>query len=187
MLTAAIDASALYSALIRDALMWLAVGQIFQPKWSDRIHEEWMRAVGRNRPDLTEAQLERTRGLMNLNGGACMVTNYESLIETVTLPDPDDRHVLAAAIHGNASIIVTHNLRHFPNEILRNYNILAQHPDDFFVSLLFEQTIETLKCFAKQRIVLNNPPCSVDRYIEGFVIAKLPKTANLLRQYDDKL
>lgn len=175
MLSATIDASVLYSAPLRDTILWLAVGQ------------EWIRSVLRNRPDLKVHRLERTRDLMNEWVADCLVTGYEPLIDTLTLPDADDRHVLAAAIHGNASVIVTRNIRHFPNSLLQAYQVVAQHPDDFLFNLLSTETEAALIWLARQRSGLNNPPRSVDQYIEGFVIAKLPKTAELLRQHTNKL
>ena len=44
----------------------------------------------------------------------CLVTGYEPLISGLSLPDADDRHVLAAAIHVGASLIITYNLSDFP-------------------------------------------------------------------------
>jgi hypothetical protein len=58
--------------------------------------------VLRDRPDLSRGQLERTRDLMDSRIDDARVSGYEHLIDTITLPDPNDRHVLAAAIHGEA-------------------------------------------------------------------------------------
>jgi hypothetical protein len=91
------DACVLYPAPLRDLLMWLALRDLFRAKWTDRIHDEWIRAVIRDRPEL-KRNLERTRSMMNAHVRDCLVTGYEPLIETLDLPDPDDRHVLAAAV-----------------------------------------------------------------------------------------
>jgi predicted nucleic acid-binding protein len=109
-----LDASVLYPALLRNLLMHLALRDLFQARWSDRIHDEWIAALLRNRPDLTFAQLARTRRLMDENVDEALVGGYEHLIGALTLPDPKDRHVLAAAIHSGAGVIVTVNLRDFP-------------------------------------------------------------------------
>src|SRR5690606_33943199 len=95
---AVLDACVLYPAPLRDFLMHLALMGAFQPKWTNAIHEEWIRNVLINRPDLSRKQLERTRQLMESHILDASVSGYESLIPFIQLPDEDDRHVLAAAI-----------------------------------------------------------------------------------------
>jgi predicted nucleic acid-binding protein len=129
------DACVLYPAPLRDLLMYLALTDIFRAKWTNTIHEEWMRNVLANRPDLTLAQLERTRDLMNAQVRDCLVTGHEKIIPALTLPDPNDRHVLAAAIRASASVIVTYNLKDFPSKAIAEFEIEAQHPDEF-ISLI---------------------------------------------------
>ena len=124
--TALYDACVLYPAPLRDLLMHLALTDLFRAKWTDAIHEEWMRAVLETRPDLTREKLERTRNLMNAHVRDCLVTGYEGLIPGLPLPDPDDRHVLAAAIRGRADVIVTFNLKDFPATTLAPLGIETQ-------------------------------------------------------------
>lgn len=130
------DANVLYPAPLRDFLMRLALTDLFRARWTEDIHAEWIRNVLEVRPDLKREQLERTRELMNANVRDCLVDGYQPLITALELPDPDDRHVLAAAIRANASVIVTFNLRDFPSELLAQYGIEAQHPDEFIVHLI---------------------------------------------------
>ena len=125
---AVLDACVLYPAPLRDLFMWLALGDLFSACWTEEIHREWIRNVLANRPDLRPAQLARTRDLMNSRIRGCLVTGYESLIETITLPDPDDRHVLATAIHAGADLIVTFNLKDFPAAVLQPLSIAASIP-----------------------------------------------------------
>jgi len=113
-----LDASVLYPALLRNILMRLAIDDLYRAFWSQRIQDEWTQAILRDRPHLPRAQIERTRRLMEHSIDDAMVSGYEPLIETLTLPDADDRHVLAAAIHCGARVIVTANLRDFPNATL---------------------------------------------------------------------
>src|SRR3954449_10794149 len=101
--------------------MHLALTGLFRALWSAAVHEEWMRALLRNRPDLSRQKLERTRRLMDSHAADALVTGYEDLIPGLQLPDPDDRHVLAAAIRGRADVIVTANLREFPAEHIASF------------------------------------------------------------------
>lgn len=91
------DACVLYPAPMRDFLMHLATTGLFSARWTNQIHDEWIRNLQRKRPDLDVRSLKRTRELMDEAVEDCLVTGYESLIEGLTLPDPDDRHVVAAA------------------------------------------------------------------------------------------
>src|SRR4051794_5934239 len=99
--------------------MHLALLDLFKARWTAAIHDEWVRNVLADRPDLTPAQLNRTRALMDANVRGALVEGHEPLIETLALPDPDDRHVLAAAVHAGADGIVTFNLADFPDDALR--------------------------------------------------------------------
>lgn len=124
---ALLDANVLYPAALRDLLMRLALRDLFRARWSADIHDEWMRSVLINRPDLTRAQLERTRELMDRYAPASIVTDYAALIGGPELPDPDDRHVLAAARRAGADVIVTFNLQDFPPSALEPFGIAAEH------------------------------------------------------------
>jgi hypothetical protein len=89
------------------------------------------RALQKSRPDISDEKVNRLRELMNAAVRDCLVTGYEPLISVLELPDPDDRHVLAAAIKVNAQVIVTRNLRHFPISKLAPWGVKAKSPDDF--------------------------------------------------------
>ncbi len=110
------DANVLYPSGLRNFLMHLALTGPFRAYWSADVHDEWIRNLGKNRPDLTRDKLERTRRLTDLALPGAIVSGYEHLIETIELPDRDDRHVVAAAIHCGASVIVTLNLADFPSQ-----------------------------------------------------------------------
>jgi predicted nucleic acid-binding protein len=102
-----------------------------QAKWTDQILDEMLRALHRNRADIPAERASRLRELMNAAVRDCLVTGYEPLIPALELPDPDDRHVLAAAIKVNAQVIVTRNLRHFPEDRLAPWGVRAKSPDAF--------------------------------------------------------
>ena len=180
--TALYDACVLYPAALRDLLMWLALTDLFRAKWTDAIHEEWMRNVLKDRPDLTRTQLERTRGLMNATVRDCLVTDYEVLIEALELPDPNDRHVLAAAIRGHADVIVTSNLKHFPADTLHRYGLEAQHPDQFITHLLHLAPTTVYQAVKLQRDALNNPPRTAEELLETLEKQGLVQTVAHLRR-----
>jgi len=146
--------------------MWLALSGKFRARWTALIHEEWVRNLLRNRPELDPAQLQRTIDLMNKAVPDALVTGHEDLIDSLTLPDPDDRHVLAAAIRCNASVIVTFNERDFPAARLATFGIEVQHPDEFIDNLFDLDQAAVVAAAQKQRSTLRNPPIDADRYLE---------------------
>ena len=185
--TALYDASVLYPAAVRNLLMRLALGGLFRARWSERIHDEWTRAVLRDRPDLTREKLARTRALMDAHASDALVEGFEALIDTLALPDPDDRHVLAAAIHGRADVIVTANLRDLPAEALRPFGIAAQHPDEFVLHLLDLAPAAVTRAAREHRESLRSPPKNVEIYLETLTRHGLTGTVAALRHYADLL
>ena len=125
------DANVLYPNTLRDLLIRISQAGLVQAKWTNEILDEMLRALSRNRPDIPPDKLDRLRQLMNRAVRDCLVSGYESLIEGLKLPDPGDRHVLAAAIKAGAQVIVTANLKHFPSATLRQWDVEAKSPDDF--------------------------------------------------------
>jgi predicted nucleic acid-binding protein len=112
--TVVYDANVLYPNTLRDLLIRIAQSGTVQAKWTNAILDEMAAALRRNRPDIPAEKIERLRELMNKAVRDCLVSGHEPLIEGLKLPDPDDRHVLAAAIMAGAQVIVTRNLRDFP-------------------------------------------------------------------------
>lgn len=181
------DACVLYPAPLRDLLMHLALTDSYRAKWTNEIHDEWIRNVLKNRNDLSRKLLNRTRDLMNSNVRDCLVDGYQELISGLSLPDKNDRHVLAAAIHSGCSVIVTYNLKDFPSKILGKYDIEAQHPDEF-ISHLIDLDTDTV-CFAlkRHRLTLKNPPKTVNEYLDTLSKYSLSKTINQLRPFENVL
>lgn len=125
------DANVLYPSTLRDLLIRVAQAGLVGAKWTDEILDEVFDNLSGNRPDLDPAALARTRELMVRSVRDCLVVGYQPLIDTLHLPDPKDRHVLAAAIKSRAQIIVTNNLKDFPAHLLEGWNVEAKHPDEF--------------------------------------------------------
>ena len=99
---------------LTGVLLELAEARLYRPIWSKDIHEEWIRAVTRSRPDIAPEKLERRRAAMDRALPDACVSGYQRLIPAIELPDPDDRHVVAAAIRAKAQVIVTFNEKRFP-------------------------------------------------------------------------
>jgi PIN domain len=181
-LIAFLDASVLYPGRLRDLLMHLAMRHLFQPRWSARVQDEWIAALMRDRPDLTAAQLQRTRRLMEEHINDALVSGYEPIVDQLTLPDANDRHVLAAAIHGGAHVVVTANLRDFPADVLSAHHIEAVHPDIFVSRLLEAEPTEVTDAVRELRRDLKNPPFSMAELLALFERIALVKTVAELRR-----
>src|SRR5262245_8819984 len=138
-LIAVYDACVLYPAFLRDFLVRLAIhGRrqgVFRARWTGRIHREWMRAVRRQRPSVLWGDLLRIRRLMDQHVRGCRVRSYQRWERRLNLPDPNDRHVLAAALTCVADVIVTFNTSDFPPTALRPFGVAAVEPDTFAIQL----------------------------------------------------
>lgn len=179
-LTALCDACVPYPAPVRDVLLHVAATGLFRAKWTDRIHGEWIRNLLCNRPDITSRQLSRTRELMDASIPDCLVHRYEHLIDSLDLPDTEDRHVLAAAIKSMADVIVTFNLADFPRHTLDAYGIVAQHPDVFLCRLFAVSPSLVCAAINCQRAALQNPPRSVAELLHTFAAHGLTRTVAAL-------
>jgi predicted nucleic acid-binding protein len=177
------DANVLYPSELRNLLMHLALTGLFRAKWSAAVHEEWISNLLENRPDLTREKLERTRALMDLHAVDALVTDYEDLIPGLQLPDPDDRHVVAAAIRGRADVIITMNLKDFPADIIGPLGLDAQHPDEFILHLLDLAPGAVAAAAQTHRQSLKNPPKTVEEYLDTLERQGLTQTVSVLREF----
>lgn len=155
------DANVLYPSTLRDLLIRIAAAGLVQAKWTDQILDEVFRNLRMNRPDLSEEQLTRTRSLMRTSIRDCLVTGYEPLISAMDLPDPGDRHVLAAAIRARAQVIVTNNLKDFPAEALRQWDIEPKDADDFICDQIGLNANVVWSCAQQIANSWRNPPGTI--------------------------
>lgn len=181
--TAVYDACVLYPAPLRDLLMHLAIRGLFRARWTARIHDEWMRSLLSERPDLTREQLERTRDLMNVSTPDCLVTGYEGLEARLTLPNPDDQHVLAAAILCHAGAIVTYNTKDFPAEALAPLGITAQHPNEFIRHAFGINPAAVITAVRDHRALLKHPSKNVQELLQNYLNQGLVATVDLLQPH----
>lgn len=179
--TALFDACVLYPAPLRDFLLHLSSMGLFRARWTEEIHDEWNRNLLANRPDLAPEKLRRTRELMNRAVPDCLVTGHMKLVDSLSLPDPDDRHVLAAAICGHAEVIVTFNEKDFPEAILADFGIETQHPDEFISHLITLDWSAVCRALKSQRANLLNPPRTAEELLDTLEQQGLPLSVSQLR------
>jgi hypothetical protein len=175
------DACLFYPAPLRDLMIRLAQTRRFHARWTEEIQREWLTALLRHRPELDEVRLQRTMVPINQAVPDCLVTGYGHLIDQLCPPDPNDRHMLAAAIRSGSQIIVTTNLRNFPQEALADFNIDARHPDDFILDLADLDPAIVTTAAKRQRAALKNPPLSAENFIDTLRRQGLPGVAGLLQ------
>ena len=179
--TVIFDACVLYPAPLRSFLMYLALTGQFRARWSNDIHDEWIRNLLKQRNDIHPDKLARVRELMNAHVPGCLVEDYESLIPSISLPDVDDRHVVAAAIQTRAEAIITFNLKDFPDTALAPYNMRALHPDDFIMDLCDLNLATVLQAAQRHRASLKHPTLTAEEYLESLLRQKLPQTVSRLK------
>jgi len=184
---ALLDACTLYPPALRDLLMWLATARAYQPRWTEAIHAEWIRSVLANRNDVSPEQLERTRQLMDKVDPECLVTGYERHISSLTLPDADDRHVLAAAIEAQAPVIVTFNLSDFPSSVLASYGIIALHPDAFLCQRMDGEAESVVVGVRRHRASLRRPPKTREDYLATLQTNGLTQFVALLTAQEEEI
>ena len=150
--TALLDACVLYPLAMTDALLSLATAGFFAAKWTTRIEDEWMRALERQRPDLVGKLGVRRDSMRDaIPDWEVPEAAWTALVKGIELPDPDDVHVLAAAIAGHADCIVSANLKDFPSAVLLEYGIEAVDPDTFMINQWDLDPVGAIAAFKRMR------------------------------------
>lgn len=158
--TCVLDTNVIYPIEVRDLLFWFAHYDLFTPKWSHNIFSEWVRVMLRK--GISHEEASKRMNKANIAFPDALVLNYESLIDGLKLPDPDDRHILAAAIKTNANIIVTNNLKDFPEDYLATYGLTAKSADDFLTDIIDLNPDTAIKAF--KDLVLNRRNPDLDEF-----------------------
>ena len=182
--TAVLDANVLYPALLRDVLLSLAHADLYSAKWTEHIKDEWTRSLLRDRPAMG-AQIAAAAEAMAASIPDCLVNGYEHLIDGLVLPDPDDRHVLAAAITGHADAIITWNEKDFPREVLDPFGIELQTPDEFVLNQVMLRGVIALTAIKGMRERWERPQFTAVAFVDLLEKRGLPQTAAHLRDVVD--
>ncbi len=184
---AVLDACVLYPFHLRNVLLQAAFDGLFDARWTEHIHEEWMRNLIANATGVSRERLEATRDKMMAVLPEANVTDYQALIPNLDLPDPDDRHVLAAAIAGQASFIVTWNVKDFPAANLQSYGIASISPDAFLMSLHASFLDALIDSAARARHNLRKSLPTADEFIDAIARQGLTAFAAILRREVERL
>ncbi|QTN26945.1 PIN domain-containing protein [Rhodoferax sp. AJA081-3] len=182
--TAILDACVLYPRLQRDVLLSLAHADLYTARWTVEIEREWTKALLKNKPG-TEASIAHAVEHMRAAIPDCLVVEYEAFIPSIELPDPNDRHVLAAAIRGNADAIVTSNTKDFPLSVLTRFDIELQTPDQFVRNQIMLNPPKALAAIKKMRVRWNRPEITAAQMVDLFERRELPQTAAHLKDVID--
>lgn len=173
-----LDTNVIYPVEIRDLLFWFAYYEMYTPKWSAHIFEEWKTVMLRK--GVSNAEADRRVQIANLAFPDALVTNYSRLIESLTLPDSKDRHVLAAAIKTNANVIVTNNIKDFPNDYLASFSLVAKTADDFLTDIIDLNPEQALKAFKELVLHRRNPDLDAYQVLKILRNRGLNDTADFL-------
>ena len=179
---AVFDACILYPFRLRNIIIQAAVDRLVDGRWTNQIHDEWMRTLAADAPAIPFERLQSTRRLMNDALPDATVIGYEDRISTISLPDPDDRHVVAAAIAAGASVVPTWNLRDFPPAALKKFGLRRQTPDAFLADLYDRAPVLMVGSLGNARRNLNKSRVSVPEFLDILQNQKLGQLAKRVRK-----
>lgn len=173
-----LDTNVIYPIVIRDILFWFAHYELYSPKWSNDIFDEWRNVMERKGISKIDATTRVHKA--NLAFPDALVHNYEEIVQGLNLPDPKDCHVLAAAIKINAAIIVTNNLKDFPEHYLKTFGIKVKSADEFLTDIIDLNREEALMAFREMVTYKKKPELSEYQVIELLRKGGLNNTADYL-------
>jgi predicted nucleic acid-binding protein len=176
-----LDTNVIYPLLVRDLMFWFAHYELFTPKWSQHIFDEWDKVM--ERKGIPEEERLKRINVANKAFPDAMVNNYQRLIESLDLPDEKDRHVLAAAIKTNANIIVTENLKDFPNDYLASFGLSAKSSNDFLTDIIDLNPEKAVEAFRKLVLNRTNPDLDEFEILDRLRALGLKDTANNLHAF----
>jgi predicted nucleic acid-binding protein len=169
---------------MRDALFHFAEAGLFRARWSTEILQEWHTALLKSKPLLAESLASQMQAIERVFPEAC-VDGYQDLIQALHLPDPNDRHVLAAAIVADAEHIITENIKDFPESAIAKYGIEAVTADDFLARTFELYPAEATAALRTMRRNYENPPLNPGEFVFDLQTKGMPNLASMLKQHID--
>ena len=179
--TAVLDACVLYPNMKRDLLLRFFEADLYRARWSEEIIQECFGNLRTNRPDLTD-RIDRTEALIREHFGDAWVTGHEHLIPGIVLPDPGDRHVVAAALRAHAQYIVTDNVKDFPEDVLAEFDLECGTADMFLAGTLEHYEMDALAVIRAHRAGLKSLP-SPPEYIMSLIQGQMPLLAARIKPF----
>lgn len=176
--TTLLDACVLVPIALADTLLRIAERELYRPVWLGRILDEAADAILAIHPDLTAELVTKRFEAINHTFEDALVAEWEALEGTITLPDPDDRHVVAAAMRGRADAIVTANLPDFPDDVMTPLGIAVVSPDEFLLDQLDLAPRIVLDVLREQAAHTRRPPLTPTDLLAGLARAGLPAFAD---------
>jgi predicted nucleic acid-binding protein len=186
--TVLVDACSLFSPLTRNLLLSLAEAEFFRLRWSTEILGEVERAIARSYAKLGvddgAVRAARARSAMERAFAEATVTGYEELLSSFgALPDPNDAHVIAAALKTRASVIVTENLRHFPAPILKPLDLETKRADEFIADTIDLDIGRAVPVIRKMRERFKRPEKNAQALLLDMEASGLTHTVDSLRAH----
>ncbi|HET9689878.1 MAG TPA: PIN domain-containing protein [Acidimicrobiales bacterium] len=176
--TAVLDTCVLVPVILADTLLRLAEDGLFRPLWSSRIIGEAADAIARVHPGEPATRVAARLEAMNGAFEDALVVGWETVEDTITLPDPDDRHVVAAAVVGRADAIVTANVNDFPAAVVDPLGIEIIHPDAFLLDQLDLAPRRVVDVIRRQAAATRRPALTDDDVIARLARAGVPAFAS---------
>ncbi len=176
MTTAVLDACVLYRGVVTDFLLNAADQGLFDPIWSPLIADEWTRNL-EARGQIPAERIARRRQQMDdaFPGATCPCDSEvlnRVLLHCRTDKERKDAHVIATAVTADASVIVTHNLKDFPDHVFVPFAIAALKPDTFFCRLAAVDPVGAAASAKAHRLSMKKPSLLLDEYL---ALLKSPK------------
>lgn len=175
--SAFLDACVLVPVALADTLLRLAEVGLYRPLWSDLVLDEMVDAIGLIHPELASGQARSRAAAMRVSFEDACVTDWEELVAGISLPDLDDRHVVAAALQGRADMIVTANMRDFPSGILDPMGLEVQHPDEFLLNQLDLDPDLTVATLHRQAAATRRPAITTRSLLDHLGRCRAPRFA----------
>jgi predicted nucleic acid-binding protein len=179
--TAVLDTNVVYPVIIRDILLWFGHYDLYTPKWSEHIFQEWKKVMLEK--GVREADADNRINKVNQAFPDALVINYKGLIHKLELPDINDRHVLAAAIKVNANLIVTNNIKDFPRHYLQSFGLNAKTADDFLTDIIDLNQEQAVAAFKEMVLNKKNPKMDDLEVLNQLRNVGLKNTANYLHAF----